>query len=521
MEEYKVLITTSGVGARLGELTKFTNKCLVRVGKKPAISYIVEKYPEEIELVITLGYFGNQVKDFLTIAYPNRKFTFIEIDKYEGDGSSLGYSLLQAKNVLQCPFIFHASDTIVTDCIKKPNHNWLGVCEKENHSQYRTVGLEGHFKIYDKGDFGSNYAYIGLAGINDFKGFWSALESEYKSNPLDNTLSDCHAINRLINIKTWNVHYFNEWLDIGNVSELKKARENISDKFNILDKVDESIFIFDDFVIKFFNDEKICSDRVKRGKILYPLTPKIISDSPNFYKYDLATGDLLSNVVNEKLFDSFLGWSLNKLWIKKEKSIEFKSNCEKFYIDKTINRLKKFLKDHEITDTTTDINGYIVPPVLEMIEKIDKNWLCSDIPYQFHGDYILDNIIYNKENSFTLLDWRQDFGGDLNNGDIYYDLAKLNHNLLFNHDIVHNGLYFVKENDSKIRCDILRSDILTNCRTNLHKFIINNGFDLKKVSLLTAIIWLNMSPLHEPKMGRFLFYFGKLNLFKELYETYS
>ena len=130
MENYKVLITTSGVGSRLGQLTTFTNKCLVRVGKKPALSYIIEKYSEDVEVVVTLGYFGDQIKDFLTLSYPNRKFTFVTVDNYEGEGSSLGYSLLQAKNELQCPFIFHASDTIVSDEIKAPNHNWLGVCEK-------------------------------------------------------------------------------------------------------------------------------------------------------------------------------------------------------------------------------------------------------------------------------------------------------------------------------------------------------------------------------------------------------
>ena len=37
MEEYKVLITTSGIGSRLGDLTTYTNKCLVRIGNKPAI----------------------------------------------------------------------------------------------------------------------------------------------------------------------------------------------------------------------------------------------------------------------------------------------------------------------------------------------------------------------------------------------------------------------------------------------------------------------------------------------------
>jgi len=41
MTEYKVLITTSGLGSRLGELTNYTNKSLIRIANKPAISYIV------------------------------------------------------------------------------------------------------------------------------------------------------------------------------------------------------------------------------------------------------------------------------------------------------------------------------------------------------------------------------------------------------------------------------------------------------------------------------------------------
>ena len=93
----------------------------------------------------------------------------------------------------------------------------------------------------------------------------------------------------------------------------------------------------------------------------------------------------------------------------------------------------------------------------------------------------------------------------------------MNHNLLFNHDIVHKGLYSVEKSESTIKCDILRSDILTNCREILHKWITTNGLDLKKVQTLTAIIWLNMAPLHDYKMGEFLYYFGRLNLYKNFY----
>ena len=54
MAGYKVLITASGLGSRLGNLTKFTNKGLVRIGKKPALSYIIESYPDDVEFVVTL-----------------------------------------------------------------------------------------------------------------------------------------------------------------------------------------------------------------------------------------------------------------------------------------------------------------------------------------------------------------------------------------------------------------------------------------------------------------------------------
>lgn len=514
MEEYKVLVTTSGVGSRLGDLTTYTNKSLVRVGKKPAISYVIESYPEHIEIVITLGYWGNHVRDFITLAYPNRKFTFITVDKYKGEGSSLGYSLLQAKGELQCPFIFHAADTIVTTKINEPSKNWIGICHKPNHSQYRTVRLDGKLKIHEKGYIESTHAYIGLAGINDYKMFWDSLESEYEADKNNTGLSDCHAINHMLPNSEWTTQKYDDWLDIGNASELSIARKKIPDKFDILDKVDESIFLFDNFVIKFFHNEEICANRVKRAYLLYRLAPTILGSTKNFYKYEYSVGDLLADCVNVPLFNEFLKWSKDNLWVVGEPSPNFVKVCDNFYFDKTNRRLDKFFKDHNIEDKETKINGFTQPSVKSLIASINKDWLCTDLPYQFHGDFILDNIIHEGDGRFRLLDWRQDFGGELERGDIYYDLAKMNHNLLFNHYIVNEGHYSITETDGEIRCDIYRSDILSECREEFHKFIVDQGLDLNKVKLLTAIIWLNMSPLYEPKLGRFLFYLGKLNLDK-------
>ena len=69
MAATKVLITTSGLGSRLGDITKYTNKALVKIGDKAAISHIIDMY-DDASFVITLGHFGSQVRQFLELTYP-------------------------------------------------------------------------------------------------------------------------------------------------------------------------------------------------------------------------------------------------------------------------------------------------------------------------------------------------------------------------------------------------------------------------------------------------------------------
>ena len=75
--KFTVLITTSGVGSRLGSLTQYTNKSLIVVGTKPVLAQIIEKYPLDTNFIITLGYHGNHVKEFLTLCYPKISFKFV------------------------------------------------------------------------------------------------------------------------------------------------------------------------------------------------------------------------------------------------------------------------------------------------------------------------------------------------------------------------------------------------------------------------------------------------------------
>jgi choline kinase len=507
MEDHKVLITTSGIGSRLGNLTNFTNKSLVRISDKPAISHIIEYYPKNTPFIITLGHFGDLVKQFLNLTYPDRDFTFVEVDKFQGPGSSLGYSILQAKPFLQCPFIFHASDTILTkkDIPLKVNSNWCVGAYQDDTSQYSTfIVNDNHIvDIKDKGALNYDYCYVGMCGIKDYKLFWEQLDLL----PPTHSLSDIHVIQKMLNSVKFKFHKTTGWFDTGNTSKLKEIKKHFKTDIKVLDKIDESIYFFDDFVIKFFSNSTVNKNRVNRALNLYPLVPKILGSTSNFYKYKKVQGKLFSKSVNEKSFIDFLKWADKNLWIKTLKN-DFSSNCSKFYIDKSFNRINQYL---ELYDDPTNINGESLPSIQALFNQIDTKNLCNGIPSQFHGDFILDNIIETSK-GFSLIDWRQDFAGDLEIGDIYYDLAKLNHNLVVNHEIVDKNLF----NSSSSNCYILCNSTLINCKKILHDFILKKGYDLKKVEILTSIIWLNMAPLHEYPFNKFLFTYGKYNLYKNL-----
>lgn len=513
---FKVLVTASGLGSRLGSITDFTNKSLVRIGTKPAISHIIENYSEDVKFVITLGHFGNHVKSFLELAYPTRSFEFVNIDNYSGKGSSLGYSMLQAKHLLQCPFIFHACDTITKDTIQEPSYNWMAGYSKLESSQYRTLKVRGDevFKINDKGEINYDFVYVGLAGIKDYALFWSSLEKAYQQDSQNTSLSDCHALANFS--KPIKILKLNTWYDIGNTNSLKKAREVLGSNFKILDKVDENIFIFDDYVIKFFHDTVICKNRVKRANFLKGNGPSLLGYSDNFYKYELIEGDVFSKTVTPSSLEYFLNNIQNSLWSQKVVDEFFKDTCHHFYVKKTKSRVKKYLDStNRSYDTENYINGTLVPPVEALLAKLELQDIYSSVKTYFHGDFILDNIIYNSQ-GHTLIDWRQDFGGSVEYGDVYYDLSKFNHNLIFNHDIVNKKLYTIEEIENTVNVDILVSKRLLDCQEVFHKFLSDNYYSVKRVKILTAVIWINMAPLHEYPLSKFLFNFGKYNLYREL-----
>ena len=158
-----------------------------------------------------------------------------------------------------------------------------------------------------------------------------------------------------------------------------------------------------------------------------------------------------------------------------------------------------------------------MPSLESLFSDLDWNWLADGLPGRFHGDFHFENILWDAEQSrFTFLDWRQDFGGDLSTGDIYYDFAKLLHGLIISHDLIAGNFYKAEWGQDEITFDFHRKQILVECEEYFKSWLEAQGHDTKKVRVLTALIFLNIASLHHYPYSLLLFALGKSMLSKEL-----
>ncbi len=519
--KFTVLITTSGVGSRLGNLTQYTNKSLIVVGSKPVIAQIIEKYPSDTKFVITLGYYGNHVREFLTLCYPEISFSFVDVTPFDGPGSSLGYSILCAREYLQEPFIYHASDTLILNSqISQADTDWVAGYKGIDATNYASFDTQGDIieTFHSKGMTEFDFIHIGLIGIHSYKDFWFKLEQLVNNEPGNKELNDVTVINEMMkdNVK-FSVKVLEDWIDIGNANSLVLARKKLGSSFSILEKPQESVSFLKNFVVKFFADSRVVANRIKRTAYLENTIPKLKKTGDNFYTYEFHEGELMSDFINPDSILTLLNWAKINLWSKTPtNTIEnFASVVEDFYLTKSISRINTFNESRSIKDEQNLINNVLISSAKTLV-MIAQPYLTKNLKIgRFHGDFILDNIL-NSNSGFKLIDWREDFGGNFEFGDVYYDLAKLNHSLHINHGLVQNGDFFISTDNSEIKCGILRKDIHVEMERNLRKFTDSEGLDWKKIEILTALIWLNMAPLHHHPFDKFLYYYGRYHLQRAL-----
>lgn len=524
----QVVITTSGLGSRLGDITKYINKGMIKIGDKFVIDYIIDNYinQENIEFIFTIGYKGDYIKQYIDLIYGKKmQYTFINIDPYEGDGSSLGYSLLQTKNIIKGPFYFHCNDSIIYEKIDITSitSNTLFVANHNDSTQYCSVNINNNNikRINYKGEKTFDYIYIGVAYIKDYEIFYNLLEKEYNQDTSNSSLNDVVIYKKMLPEHIFTYKYINNYCDTGNNQQLINAKHIFHSKYEVLDKLTETISFVDNKVAKFFVDKTTNLSRVERTKHMPShLLPHIHNYSDNFFVMSNEDGTPLSKVYNKNMIVDLLNYMFSNFWIKTYSDDMFKEKCFNFYNTKTLDRIKTSLKNNMATDYHI-INKCNVGDIMSLIQRVDFDFLTDGKPTTFHGDFILENILIKKDETYCLVDWRQDFQGSVVYGDMYYDLAKLRHNLQLNHYNVENNLFNITDiSTTHTECilDMKCNYYLINELQAFDKYIEGRELNLKKIKILNSLIWINMSPLHSYPLSNFLFNLGKYSLHKILCE---
>ena len=487
---------------------------MIEVGGKPAITRIIEQFPSDTHFVIALGYQGALLREYLHIAHPEVGFEFVDVYPYEGPGSGLGLSLLHCEHALQSPFIFSSCDTLVKETIPSAESNWIGYAPVNHPEAYRTVSLSGDIvtSIHEKGSNAptDTAAYIGLAGIANVARFW---ESMHRGIEVAIEQGEAYGLKALLDAGITG-HQFT-WHDTGTPEALEEARKayQSTTQAHILEKDNEAIWFLNERVVKFSASQSFISNRVKRAQLLSGFVPAITASSDHFYSYKLAQGEVFSTVATTPNFDRLLRHA-KEFWATQQLSprelLEFSEACKVFYLDKTHQRVSDFLMRYRLEDKPLTINGVSLPSISEQIDALDWKELTTGIPSRFHGDFHFENILFDEHSDdITFLDWRQDFAGNLEVGDVYYDLAKLLHGLIVNHKIVTDEHFWIHWSGCKIDFDIHRSHRLVVCEERFKAWLLDEGYDIDKVYTLCGLVFINIAPLHHDPYAQLLFALGK------------
>lgn len=516
-----VCIIAAGTGSRLGNISNTCHKTLLPIKHKAIISHIIDKFNKNIEIIIGVGYLKDQLKEYIHLYHQDRKITFVDIEPYEGEGSGPAFSLQCCRKELQRPFYFCVSDFITETGLENvtfSTNNWIGLSPTTTPELYSTVKITDNVaeKLVNKTPDGFSEAFTGIFYMYDYSTFWRQFDLHVNTSQ---ELVDAFKDIGVFNFQIKNI----DWQDTG-TRELYEQVVERNDGKNLYLHNTKHEYKYkhgDVFIKKIDNVDKI-NNLFIRQRYLEKYTPKMLFQGKYFISYEFFQGDTLYALNDREVYLRYLKWfEDNFIGEQIPKTQDMKDVSNKFYKEKTMMRLGLFQNKYEnfsALDSITLINGNKTETIQYYLDKVDWENLLDIIPTRLcHGDLQFDNIVYNGD-EFKLIDWREDFGGNTEYGDLYYDLAKLFGGMVLNYARMKDPTSYLWKRLDETRITLehyVDYTLLGIAKNEFADLLKRYNFDFNRVKTLTAIIFLNMAPLHVNDFDTFLFFISKA-LFSEV-----
>lgn len=504
-----VLILTAGYGRRMGMFSRMVNKSLIPYNNKPLISHIIDRFPDGTKFVVAVGHQANQVEDYISLVHEDKDITLVEITDYSEGYTGPGTTIRKCSAYLPESFMWISCDTLFDfDFSDKLDHNWIAVhpIDSKFSKDYCWISRDGDKIEYVFNKIESDNAvdaFIGLMYVKDGKKYIDSL-NKYRAKEVYEGFAD-------IELKA---HTVSRWLDFGTYNKWKELNDEYPEVS--FPKPDELFYHDNNKIIKFSTNADLTKSKYLRASINPKCMPQHLQHRGDFLCYEYEKGTTLYDSLTIDTFASFLNWVLDTLWTKETPDLDIYDASLNFYRTKTLQRIDLFRAKYSDWNEFPVVNGLFVNSIAEYLNKIDFDWLSKTSKAAFiHGDMQPENIIYNNETeSFTAIDWRSDFSGQMA-GDIYYDIAKLAGGLYLSYKEIKSGRLLYEENNNSVRINIPSVHNHMSYINLLKRWTIQQGLDWRKVQILIPIIYLNMAPLHEAPFDKYLialsqYFFGQV-----------
>lgn len=404
----------------MGGSADWIHKSLLPLNGRAVLSQILSTFNPGTEFVFAINHKADQIRDFMAVAHPEIKVTYVTVENITGPNSGPGYSLWSCREHLPGPFFIVCGDTLV-DQIPQTKQNWLGIPRAhvppgEKWCNLRVV--EGKVvAVADKVQVtGSGWhPFTGLARIQDRDKYFRTLESALQL-PLAGEVQISHGFPGILN----DLHAESlDWRDTGTADSYLNLQGSLSP--SRLSKRGELVFFEGDRVLRFFADADIASKRSKRAEIFGDLVPQVTAHKGSFFAYTYVPGRTLAATTDAKIWRKVFNEIQNKLWQPAQISAAaFESACRNFYVDKTLERQNKLFS------AQPELKFAAAPLGLSELNSLFKEFSQHSAPARVHGDLQPENILTGEDGRIHFIDWRQDFGGLAVAGDKMWDLAKFN-----------------------------------------------------------------------------------------------
>jgi dTDP-glucose pyrophosphorylase len=506
-----VCIIAAGRGTRMGFADGALHKALAPLSNRAVLSHVVESFPGDARFVVAVGHRADQVRAYLGLAHPDREVRFVEVDNYDGPGSGPGLSVLACAEALDGePFALAAADGVVHAMPPLAGATWMGASPVDDPTSYLTLeaDIAGDVHQLQERTGPSHLAYNGVAWIAEPDTFFAGLRRGVTAGELQVTQGFEALLDAGVRVRALDC----DWTDAGTTETYAAARRAFAEYDSAGRSPIDVTYLLDDRVVTWFRDPAGANSRAARAAQLTGAIPAIVPAPPGWLAYEKAPGTVLCDRMSAGEVHAVLEFASRSLWRERADGEDFRAAARRFYGDKTLGRLATYLADRDLTEEPPggwEINGLPTPTVAEALERELDALVAAAVPTVFHGDMHEGNIVAGPD-GYRLIDWRDEFGGLTDRGDLLYDLAKLLHSFELPESVMH-ARTFRREPAGERGVTIEHPDtpLRAEARATLWAWCDEHGFDARAIGVVDALIWINMAPLYDRALGDYLYAWGR------------